>query len=137
MLSPRKVKHRKWHKGVLKGQASSKTTIDFGSFALKALGNCWLTARQIEAARRTMTHSIKRGGKIWIRVFPDKPVTQKGEQTTMGSGKGSVDHYVVVVKPGMILFEMDGITPTVAHEAMRLAANKLPVKTKFIVKGQL
>ncbi|OGY44306.1 MAG: 50S ribosomal protein L16 [Candidatus Buchananbacteria bacterium RIFCSPHIGHO2_01_FULL_39_14] len=134
MLSPRKVKHRKWHKGVLKGKASAKTELTFGKYGLKAQGNCWLSARQIEAARRAMTRFIQRGGKIWIRVFPDKPVTQKGEQSTMGSGKGPVDHYVVVVKPGMILFEMDGVIPDKAREAMRLAAHKLPVKTVFISK---
>ena len=131
---PRKVKHRKWQKGSLKGKASAGTNISFGSFGLKALGNSWLTARQIEAARRAMTRFIKRGGKIWIRVFPDKPITQKGEQSTMGSGKGAVDHYVVVVKPGLVLFEIDGVTEEVAREAMRLAAHKLPMKTKFIGK---
>jgi len=133
-MSPRKVKHRKWHKGTFKGKASAGAEINFGKYALKALGNCWLTARQIEAARRAMTRFIKRGGKIWIRVFPDKPVTQKGEQSTMGSGKGAVDHYVSVIKPGMILFEMDGVTEETAKEALRLAAHKLPVKTNFIVK---
>lgn len=97
MLSPRKVKHRKWQKGVLRGKASAGTRVNFGKYGLKALGNCWMTARQIEAARRAMTRFIKRGGKIWIRVFPDKPVTQKGEQSTMGSGKGAVDHYVAVI----------------------------------------
>lgn len=131
---PRKVKHRKWHKGRLRGTASARTSISFGSYGLKAMDNCWLTARQIEASRRAMTHFIKRGGKIWIRVFPDKPVTQKGEQSTMGSGKGPVDHYVVVVKPGMVLFEMDGVTEAIAKEALRLAAHKLPMKTKFITK---
>ena len=131
---PRKVKHRKWQKGSLKGKASAGTNISFGSFGLKALGNSWLTARQIEAARRAMTRFIKRGGKIWIRVFPDKPITQKGEQSTMGSGKGAVDHYVVVVKPGVVLFEIDGVSEEVAREAMRLAAHKLPMKTKFIGK---
>ena len=134
MLSPRKVKHRKWHKGNLKGKATAGININFGKYALKALGNCWLTARQIESARRAMTRFVKRGGKIWIRVFPDKPVTRKGEQSTMGSGKGAVDHYVAVIKPGMILFEMDGVPEKEAKEAMRLAAHKLPVKTNFIVK---
>ncbi len=134
MLSPKKVKHRKWQKGRLKGTASAGTTVSFGKYALKGLGNCWLTARQIEAARRAMTRFIKRGRKIWIRVFPDKPVTQKGEQSTMGSGKGPVDHYVAVIKPGMILFEMDGVSEEKAKEAMRLAAHKLPIKTSFIVK---
>ena len=134
MLSPRKVKHRKWHKGMLKGNSSAGTEINFGKYGMKALGNCWLTARQIEAARRAMTRFIKRGGKIWIRVFPDKPVTQKGEQSTMGSGKGPVDHYVAVIKPGRMIFEMDGVPEDKAKEAMRLAAHKLPVKTVFIVK---
>lgn len=121
-------------KGVLKGVSSAGTEINFGKYGLKALGICWLTARQIEAARRAMTRFVKRGGKIWIRVFPDKPVTQKGEQSTMGSGKGPVDHYVAVVKPGRILFEMDGVTEAEAKEAMRLAAHKLPIKTRFISK---
>ena len=134
MLSPRKVKHRKWHKGVLRGNATSKTRVNFGKYGLKAMGNCWLTARQIESARRAMTRFVKRGGKIWIRVFPDKPVTKKGEQSTMGSGKGAVDHYVAVIKPGMILFEMDGVPEEKAKQALRLAAHKLPVKTSFIVK---
>ncbi len=134
MLSPKKIKHRKWHKGVLRGKATARNEVNFGKFALKSLGNAWLTARQIEASRRAMTRFIKRGGKIWIRVFPDKPVTRKGEQSTMGSGKGAVDHYVMIVKPGMILFEMDGVTEEKAREAMRLAAFKLPVKTTFIAK---
>jgi len=133
-MSPRKVKHRKWHKGNLKGQATAGSEINFGKYALKALGNCWLTARQIEAARRAMTRFVKRGGKIWIRVFPYKPITKKGEQATRGSGKGPVDHYVAVIKPGMILFEMDGVPEKNAKEAMRLAAHKLPVKTSFIIK---
>ncbi|MBI3290984.1 50S ribosomal protein L16 [Candidatus Falkowbacteria bacterium] len=134
MLSPRKSKYRKSHKGALTGKASSKTTVKFGKFGLKALGNSWVTARQIEASRRAMTRFIKRGGKIWIRIFPDIPVTQKGEQSTMGSGKGALDHYIAVVKPGTILFEMDGVPEEKAKEAMRLAAHKLPVKTSFIVK---
>ncbi|OGY45547.1 MAG: 50S ribosomal protein L16 [Candidatus Buchananbacteria bacterium RIFCSPHIGHO2_02_FULL_38_8] len=134
MLGPRKIKHRKWQKGSLRGKASAGTKLSFGSFGLKALENCWITARQIESSRRAMTRFIKRGGKIWIRVFPDKPVTKKGEQSTMGSGKGPVDHYVAVVKPGMILFEMDGVSEDVAQEAMRLAAYKLPIKTRFITE---
>ena len=132
MLSPRKVKYRKHHKGVLKGVASAGTTLNFGKYGLKALDNCWVSARQIEASRRAMTRFIKRGGKIWIRVFPDKPITKKGEQSTMGSGKGAVDHYVVVVKPGMVLFEMDGVSEDVAKEALRLASHKLSTKTRFI-----
>src|SRR3989344_7170752 len=131
MLMPKKVKHRKWQKGRLKGQASAGTTISFGKYGLKALENCWLTSRQIEAARRAMMHFIKRGGKIWIRVFPDKPVTQKGEQSVMGSGKGAVDHYVAVVRPGTVLFEMDGVGEDVAREALRLAGHKLPTRVRF------
>jgi len=134
MLMPRKTKHRKSQKGRLRGQASAGTDLNFGRFGLKALGNCWLTARQIEASRRAMARYIKRGGKIWIRVFPDKPVTQKGEQSVMGSGKGAVDHYVAVIKPGMVLLEMDGITVDLAREALRLAAHKLPIKTRFVTK---
>lgn len=134
MLSPRKVKHRKWHKGRLKGSASARNELSFGKFGLKARGNSWVTARQIESSRRAMTRFVKRGGKIWIRIFPDKPVTKKGEQSTMGSGKGAVDQYVAVIKPGMIIFEMDGVPESDAKEAMRLAAHKLPVKTTFIIK---
>ncbi len=134
MLGPRKVKHRKMFKGSLKGIASSGTTLSFGKYGLKALGNTWMTARQIESARRAMTRFIKRGGKIWIRVFPDRAVTRKGEQSTMGSGKGAVDHYVAIIKPGMVLFEMDGVPEDHAREAMRLAAHKLSVKTRFIIK---
>ena len=136
MLIPKKVKHRKWHKGRAKGKriATSKTELNFGSFGMKAIEGTWVTSRQIEAARRAMTRFIKRGGKIWVRIFPDKPVTKKGDQSTMGSGKGPVDHYVVVVKPGMVLFEMDGVEEELAKEAMRLASYKLPIKTRFIVK---
>jgi len=134
MAAPRKVKHRKWHKGRQKGKATSKTEIDFGSFGLKALETSWVTERQIEAARRAMTRFVQKGGKIWIRIFPDKPVTIKGSEVRMGGGKGAVDHFVVVVKPGTILFEMDGIKKEVAREAMRLASHKLPVKTKFVEK---
>ena len=137
MLVPKKVKHRKWHKG--RGlnrdtSASRATSIDFGQYGLKAVTASWVDSRQIEAARRAMTRHIKRGGRVWIRIFPDKPVTAKGSQSVMGSGKGSPDHFVAVVKPGAILFEMDGVSVEVAQEALRLAAFKLPVKTKFIVK---
>lgn len=134
MLAPRKVKHRKWFKGRLKGIATSRNKINYGTYALKALGNSWVTARQIESARRAMTRFVKRGGKIWIRIFPDKPITAKGTNAPMGSGKGAIDHYVAVVKPGMILFEMAGVSEEMAREAMRLAAHKLPVKTNFIMK---
>jgi large subunit ribosomal protein L16 len=134
MAAPKKVKHRKWHKGRQRGKASSKLEINFGSFGLKALETAWVTERQIEAARRAMTRFVQKGGKIWIRIFPDKPVTIKGSEVRMGGGKGPVDHFVVVVKPGMILFEMDGIKKEVAREAMRLASHKLPIKTKFVEK---
>jgi len=134
MLMPKKTKHRKSHKGRRGGKATRMTEISFGSFGLKSLGAHWVTARQIEAARRVMTKYTKKGGKIWIRVFPDKPVTKKGGEIPMGKGKGSVDHYVVVVKPGMVIFEMEGISPEVAKEAMNLAAFKLPIKCKFIKK---
>lgn len=133
MLMPKKVKHRKWHKGTTRRVSTRGDELSFGSFGLKAMESSWITARQIEAARRAMTHFIQRGGKIWIRVFPDKPITRKGNETPMGKGKGAVDHFVVSVAPGRILFEMDGVPEKVAAEAMRLAANKLPIKTRFIV----
>jgi len=134
MLQPRKEKHRKWQKGRrrFKGTTKAGAELNFGSFGLKAQATSWITARQIEAARRTMTHYIQRGGKIWIRVFPDKPITHKGTEVPMGKGKGSVDHYAVPVKAGRILFEMDGVPEEVAQEAMRRASHKLPIKTKFI-----
>ncbi len=134
MLIPKKLKHRKHHRGRTKGKASAGTEISFGNFALKALESSWVTARQIEAARRAMTRYVQRGGKIWIRVFPDKPVTLHGNESPMGGGKGAVDHFVAVVKRGKVLFEMDGVTAAQAKEAMRLASYKLPVKTKFLVK---
>jgi len=134
MLAPKKVKHRKWQKGTTKGRSKGGNELALGSFGLKAMGTCWLTARQIEAARRAMTRYVQRGGKIWLRVFPDKPVTRKGAEVPMGGGKGGVEHYVTVIKPGRILFEMDGVTETIAKEAMRLAAHKLPLKTKFVSK---
>jgi large subunit ribosomal protein L16 len=136
MLVPKKVKHRKWHKGRrrFKGVSFSGNKLDFGDFGLKALEDKWITARQIEAARRAMTRFIQRGGKVWIRIFPDKPITAKGLEVPMGKGKGAVDHFVVPVKPGRILFEMDGVSKNMAREALRLAANKLPIKTKFISK---
>lgn len=134
MYIPKKLKHRKHHRSHTKGQASAGSTIAFGSFALKALESGWITARQIEAARRAMTRSIQRGGKIWIRMFADKPVTVHGNESPMGGGKGGVDHFVCVVKRGKVLFEMDGVSQTAAQEAMRLASHKLPVKTKFLSK---
>ena len=137
MLLPKKVKHRKWHKGRRRGTgiASRTTTVAFGAYGLKAEGYAWINSRQIEAARRAMTRHVKRGGKIWIRLFPDKPITRKGEEMGMGKGKGTVDHYVAVVKPGMVLFEMDGIPIEVAREALQSAAHKLPVAARFVAKA--
>ncbi len=132
MLQPKKVKHRKWHKGRSKGIESRGTELAFGGYGLKALEASWVTSRQIEAARRAMTNYIQRGGKIWIRIFPDKPITKKPPEVTLGGGKGSVDHYVAVVRPGRIVFEIDGVPAEVAEEAMRLASHKLPIKTKFV-----
>lgn len=136
MLFPKKVKHRKWQKGRGrdKGKSSRGTSLAFGNFGLKAMQEIWLTARQIEAARRAMTRYVQRGGKIWIRVFPDKPITRKGIEVPMGGGKGSVEGYVAPVKPGRILFEMDGVSEETAKEAMRRAGHKLPIKTKFITE---
>jgi len=132
MLSPKKIKHRKWQQGRIRGNATSGNKISFGKFALKSQEAKWITARQIEAARRSITRYVHRGGRLWIRIFPHKPVTTHGP--VMGSGKGAVDHYVAVVKPGTIIFEMDGVDEEVAKEALRLASHKLPVKTKFIKK---
>ncbi|MBT5808063.1 50S ribosomal protein L16 [Candidatus Uhrbacteria bacterium] len=136
MLMPKKVKHRKWHKGRARGKrvATRKTTLAFGTFGLKATTEAWVTSRQIEAARRAMTRAVKRGGKIWIRIFPDKPVTSKGSEMPMGKGKGAVDHYVSVVRPGTVLFEMAGIEEELARKALTLAAHKLPVKWKIITR---
>ena len=134
MQQPKRVKFRKVQKGRRRGKANTGNTISFGDFALQAQGAAWLTARQIEAARRAITRYIRRGGNVWIRVFPDKPVTKKAAETRMGSGKGAPDHWVAVVKPGRIIFEMTGVTEEVAKEAMRLASHKLPVATKFLTK---
>ncbi len=134
MLLPKKMKYRKWHRlrGSFKGTAKGGTRIAFGSYGLKALGTKELTSRQIEAARRAMTRHVKRGGKIWIRVFPHKPITAKSAEVPMGSGKGALDRYTALVKPGVILFEMDGVPEELAREAMYLAGRKLPIKTKFV-----
>jgi len=134
MLFPKKVKHRKWHKGKKGGKATRKTSLSFGSYGLKAMESVWLTARQIEAGRRAITRFIQRGGKVWIRVFPDKPVTAKSSETPMGKGKGAVDHYVASIKAGTVIFELEGVPEEKAREAMRLAGHKLPIKTKFITK---
>ena len=134
MLQPKKVKHRKWQKGVSRGYEPRGTELAFGSYGLKSLESPWITSRQIEAARRAMTRYIERGGKVWIRIFPDKPITKKPPEVTLGGGKGAVDHYVAPIKPGRILFEMDGVSEDVAREALRLSSHKLPVKTIFIKK---
>jgi large subunit ribosomal protein L16 len=134
MLSPKRTKFRKQHRGRLTGKACRNNTISFGDFALQALEPTWLTSRQIEATRRTITRYTKRGGKLWITVFPDKPVTARAAESRMGSGKGAVDYWVAVVKPGTILFELSGVPLKLAKEAMLTAAYKLPIKTKFITK---
>ena len=136
MLLPKRVKYRKQFRGRMKGTAHRGNTVAHGQFGLMALEPAWITNRQIEAARIAMTRYIKRGGKVWIKIFPDKPVTAKPAETRMGSGKGSPEYWVAVVKPGRILFEMDGITEEVAKEAMRLAGHKLPIKTKFVKRGE-
>src|SRR5579859_7668122 len=136
MLMPRKVKHRKVQRGRLTGQAKGGTVVSFGDFGIQALEPGWITARQIEAARIAMTRHVKRGGKVWIRVFPDKPVTQKPAETRMGSGKGNPEFWVAVVKPGRILFELGGVSEPIAREAMRLAIHKLPVKSRFIMREE-
>ncbi len=136
MLSPRRTKYRKQHRGRMRGMAYRGSTLNFGDYALQAIEPSWITSRQIEAARRAMTRYVKRGGKIWIRIFPDKPVTMRPAETRMGSGKGSPEFWVAVVKPGRIMFEMAGVSEEVAKEAMRLAAQKLPIKTKFITRDE-
>jgi large subunit ribosomal protein L16 len=132
MLMPAKVKFRKQQRGRMRGKAQRGSTISFGDYALKTLEPAWITARQIEASRVAMTRFVKRGGKIWVRVFPDKPITKKPTEVRMGKGKGAPEAWVAVVRPGRILFEMEGVTEDVAREAMRLAAHKLPVRTKFV-----
>ncbi len=134
MLVPKKTKYRKSHKFTNLGKASSTNKVDFGSYGLKSMESCWVTSRQIEAARKVITKYTKRGGKIWIRIFPDKPVTKKGGEIPMGKGKGPVDHYIAPVKAGTVMFELDGISPDMAEKAMNLAAYKLPVKCKFVTK---
>lgn len=134
MLMPKKLKHRKQKRGIMKGLSYCGSTLNFGKYGLKSLEASWITARQIEAARRAMTRFIKRGGKIWIRIFPDKPVTSQPPETGMGGGKGNLDHFVAVVRPGRILFEMDGISDDIAKEALKLATSKLPIKTKIVTK---
>ena len=137
MLLPKRVKHRKQHRGRMKGRAMRGNKIAHGDFGLVALEPAWVTNRQIEAARIAMTRYIKRGGQVWIQIFPDKPITAKPAETRMGSGKGSPEYWVAVVKPGRVLFEMNGVSEEVAKEAMRLASHKLPIKTRFVTKAQL
>ena len=134
MLQPRRVKHRKQHRGRRAGAAGAGNYIAFGEFGLQAQGAAWIDSRHIESARRAMTHEMKRGGKVWIRIFPDKPVTTKGLEVPMGGGKGGVDHYVAIVRPGTIVFEMDGVPLEAAREAMRLASHKMPFRSRFITK---
>ena len=136
MLMPKKLKHRKHHKGRKRftGVSQKQNTVSFGEYGLKSLSRSWITARQIEATRRVLTKSIQKGGKIWIRIFPHKPVTAKGSEVPMGKGKGTLDHYVAVVKPGMVLFEIGGVTEDLAKDAIKLSAHKLPVKVKFVKK---
>ena len=137
MLMPRKVKHRKQQRGRTAGTAKGGTTINFGDYAIQAMEPGWITARQIEAARIAMTRHIKRGGKVWIRIFPDKPVTQKPAETRMGSGKGNPEHWVAVVKPGRIMFELGGVGEELAKGAMNRAIQKLPIKAKFVSRRQM
>ena len=132
MLMPKRVKHRRQHRGRMTGIAHDGNEISFGEYGLQALEPAWITDRQIEAARVALTRSVRRGGKLWIQIFPDKPVTKKPAETRMGSGKGLLDHWVAVVKPGRIMFEMAGVTEEAAREAMRLAAHKLPIQTRFV-----
>lgn len=136
MLEPKKIKHRKWHKGRSRKRLveTRGVKLSFGRYGLQALTPAWITARQIEAVRKTLSHHTKRAGQIWIRIFPDKPVTKMPPEVTLGGGKGEVDHYVVPVKPGRVLFEMDGVSIEIAKEALRLAGHKLPVKTKILIK---
>jgi len=135
MLQPKRTKHRKAQKGRMKGNAQRGATIAFGSFGLKALESVWMTNRQIEAARQTITRHMKREGNVWIRVFPDKPITNKPAEVRMGKGKGNLEYYAAVVKPGLILFEAEGVPMEVAKQALNLAAQKLPIKTKFVVRA--
>ena len=136
MLQPKKTKYRKMLKGIMKGNAGRGTTLAFGSFGIKALDECWITARQIEAARIAVTRYMKRQGQVWIRIFPDKPITKKPAEVRMGKGKGSPEYWAATVKPGRVLFECEGVDFETAKEALRLAAQKLPIKTKFIVSRE-
>jgi len=136
MLLPKRVKYRKQHRGRMKGKAHRGNRVSFGEFGLQALEPCWMTSRHIEAARRAIVRHVRRSGKLWIRVFPDKPVTKRAAETRMGSGKGAVDHWVAVVKPGRMLLEISGVSEEAAREAMRLAQNKLPIRTRFVTREE-
>ena len=136
MLMPKRVKYRRVHRGRLTGIATRGNTVSQGTYGLVALEPAWITSNQIEAARIAMTRYIKRGGRVWIKIFPDKPITEKPAETRMGSGKGSPEYWVAVVKPGRVMFEMDGVAPEVAKEAMRLASHKLPIKCKFVMREE-
>ena len=136
MLAPKRAKFRKSFRGKMRGKSHRGATLSFGEFGLRAMEAGWVGSRQIEAARRALTHSIRRGGRVWIRIFPDKPITKKPPETRMGSGKGDVAEYVCVVRPGRVLFEMSGVTRDAAFEALRLAGVKLPIQTKFIARGE-
>lgn len=136
MLMPKRVKHRKQHRGRMAGKSRGGTTVQFGEYGLKTLDCAWITNRQIEAARVAMTRKIKRGGKVWINIFPDKPVTKKPAETRMGSGKGNPEEWVAVVKPGRVMFELAGVSEALAREALRLAGHKLPVRTKFVLREE-
>jgi len=137
ILMPKKVKHRKWQKHASKGIENRATELNFGSYGLKALDTQWLTARQLEAARRHIIRYFKKGGKLWVRVFPDKPVTSKGAEVGLGGGKGAVDHYVYPIRPGRIIFEIDGLKEDISREALEGAGNKLPIKTRFVKKDNI
>ena len=137
MLQPKRVKHRKAHRGKMRGQASAGNQVSFGEYGLQAVGHAWVDSRQIEAARRAITHYVRRGGKVWIRIFPDKPVTVKPAETRMGKGKGAPEYWVAVVKPGRIMFELEGVSVEIAQRAMQLASAKLPMKTRFVRRDVL
>ena len=137
MLMPKRVKYRRVQRGRMKGKATRGNVVTYGEYGLQAQEPCWITSNQIEAARIAMTRYIKRGGKVWIKIFPDKPITEKPAETRMGSGKGSPEYWVSVVKPGRVMFEIGGVTEELAREAMRLAANKLPIKCKFVTKQEM
>jgi len=136
LLLPKKIKHRKWHKGRSKGVSGRGNEVKFGEYGLRSMGEKWITSRQIEAARRCIIRYLKKGGKLWIRIFPDKPITKKGQEVPMGGGKGAVDHYVFPIRKGRIMFELDGIPEEKAREAFRKAGDKLPIKTRFVKKHE-